>query len=101
MHQLAPDSVSAYATLLACADDAKTHSGYRKRSIDGAFDVTPITAGPGAETNFPSVGKLLLLQRRPKEVCYDRTHVTNMMDMGSTLRSFHGNCESQPVKQSR
>jgi hypothetical protein len=37
-----------------------------------------------AETNFPFVGKLLVLT-----------------DMGSAERSFHGNCESQPVKQSR
>ena len=37
-----------------------------------------------AETNFPFVGKLLVLT-----------------DMGSAVRSFHGNCESQPVKQSR
>ena len=37
-----------------------------------------------AETNFPFVGKLLVLT-----------------DMGSAVRSFHGNCELQPVKQSR
>ena len=27
--------------------------------------------------------------------------VTNITDVGSTVRSFHDNCESQPVKQSR
>jgi hypothetical protein len=37
-----------------------------------------------AETNFPFVGKLLVLT-----------------DIDSAVRSFHGNCESQPVKQSR
>ena len=37
-----------------------------------------------AETNFPFVGKLLVLT-----------------DMGSAVRSFHGNCKSQPVEQSR
>jgi hypothetical protein len=37
-----------------------------------------------AETSFQCVGKLLVLT-----------------DMVSAVRSFHGNCESQPVKQSR
>jgi hypothetical protein len=36
-----------------------------------------------AETNFPFVGKLLVLT-----------------DMASAVRSFHGNCESQPVTMS-
>jgi len=36
------------------------------------------------ETNFPFVGKLLVLT-----------------DIDSAVRSFHGNCEPQPVKQSR
>jgi hypothetical protein len=38
MHQLAPpDLVSAYATPLARADDAKTHSDYAKEALIGGL----------------------------------------------------------------
>ena len=64
------------SALRASADTRRTRRALRANML-------PLVAF-AAETNFPFVGKLLVLT-----------------DMGSAVRSFHGNCESQPVKQSR
>jgi hypothetical protein len=94
-----PDSVSAYATLLARATTRRPvanealNGGFRRHAHNGRTGVPKRTFRPSASCSCCKGDQKKCVMTEPI--------VTNIADMGSTVRSFHGNCESQPVKQSR